>query len=134
MVEQVLVDREVEIQGRLLEHDSHLSQALQHPLADIHPKNADRALALSIEPGGEREERRLPGAVQPEEHGKITGCDRERDVLQYPPRAEPVPEPLDRECCNNTHRRRTRWPGFRSLPATFRPSFPRKRESMRANA
>src|SRR5712691_7627305 len=116
MVEQVLVDREVEIQGRLLEHDPHLSQALQHPLADVHPKDADRSLALSIEPGGEREERRLPGAVQPQEHGKITGRDRERDVVQYPPRAEPVPEPLDRECCVRTHRTLTSRPGLTRHP------------------
>src|SRR5260370_9247871 len=134
MVEQVLVDREVEIQGRLLEHDPHLSQALQHPLADVHPKDADRSLALSIEPGGEREERRLPGAVQPQEHGKITGCDREGDVVQYPPLAESVPESLDREGGNWAHRRRTRWPGVKSLPATFRPSFPRKRESRGSEA
>src|ERR1700730_12391035 len=134
MVEQVLVDREVEIQGRLLEHDPQLSQALQHPLANVHAKDANCSLALGIEPGGEREERRLPGAVQPEQHGKITGRDRERDVVQYAPWAEPVPESLNRECGNNTHRRRTRWPGFKPLPATFRLSFPRRRESRGAEA
>ena len=97
MVEEVLFDRQVEIEGRLLEHDPHLPQALQHPLANVHAKDADRSFGLGVEPGGEREQSRLAGAVQPEQHGEIAGGDREGDVFQHPPRPEAVSEPLDRE-------------------------------------
>ena len=40
VVVEVLLDGEVEIEGRLLEHDPHLPQALQHPLANVHAEDA----------------------------------------------------------------------------------------------
>ena len=107
VVVEVLLDGEVEIEGRLLEHDPHLPQALQHPLANVHAEDADRALGLGVEPGGKREQCRLPGAVKPEQHGEIAGRDRERDIFQHPPRPEAVPEPLDRQCRGDAHERLT---------------------------
>ena len=98
VIEEVLFDRKIEIEGWLLEDDTDPTQAFGRPLSDVHPKDADHSLALDIEPGGEREQRRLPGAVQPEQHGKITRRDRERDLLQHAARPEAVSEPLDREC------------------------------------
>src|SRR5208283_4242490 len=71
MIIEVLLDREIEIEGRLLEHDAHSSEAFRGPLADVHAEDADHSLALDIEPGGKREERRLSGAVQAEQHGEI---------------------------------------------------------------
>src|ERR1700720_3862309 len=53
MIEQVLFDGEIEIEGWLLERDPHLPQALQHPLANVHAKDPDRPFALGVEPGGE---------------------------------------------------------------------------------
>ena len=44
MVEQVLLDREIEVEGRLLEDDAHLPQALRGVLANIHAEDADYAL------------------------------------------------------------------------------------------
>src|SRR5215469_6006310 len=105
MVEKVLLDREVEIEGRLLEDDPHLPQALEHPLADVHPKDADRAFGLRIKPRGQREQCRLSGAVKPEQLSEIAWSDRERDVFQNPPRPEPVSEPLDRQRGQSGHRR-----------------------------
>src|SRR5215469_1707164 len=63
MVEQVLLHGEIEIEGRLLEDDPHLSQALQHPFADIEAEDADRSFGLGVKPGGKREQCRLTGAV-----------------------------------------------------------------------
>src|SRR5215831_14155191 len=60
MVEQVLLDREVEVEGWLLKDDADLPQALRGLLADIQAKDTDDAFALEVEPGSEGEQRRLP--------------------------------------------------------------------------
>src|SRR6516165_2009396 len=95
MIKQVLLDREVEIEGRLLKDDPHLPQAVQHPLANIHAEDADRALGLRIETGSQREQRCLARAVQSEQHGKVTRRDGERHVLQHTSGPEAMSEPLD---------------------------------------
>ncbi len=100
MIVEVLLYRQVEIEGRLLEHDPHPPQAFRRPLADVHAEDADHTLALDVEPGGEREERCLPGAVQAEQHGKVAGCDGERDIAQHPAWPKAVPEAFDRESRN----------------------------------
>jgi hypothetical protein len=95
VVEQVLLDREVEIEGRLLEHDPHLPQALQHLLADVHAEDADCSLGLSIEAGCEREQRGFPSAIQPKQYRKVPRRDRKRNVFQHPARPKTVSEPFD---------------------------------------
>ena len=65
MVKEVLLERQIEVEGRLLEHDPHQPQALQRLLADIHAEDTDHPLTLRIKPGRKRKQRRLPGAVQP---------------------------------------------------------------------
>src|SRR6266446_3292878 len=84
MIEKVLLKGEVEVEGRLLKDDTHLPQALRGVLANIHAEDADYAFALEIEPGGEGEQRRLPGAVEAEQYGEIAGGNRKRDLAQYP--------------------------------------------------
>src|SRR6516162_5976467 len=119
MVKEVLLDREVEVEGRLLEDDPDKPKAIQGPFPDVHPKDADRSLGLSVEPRGERKQRRFSGAVQPEQHGKVAGRDRERDVLQRSPLSKAMPEILDTKCCCCAHESLT---GERRYPkATDRP-------------
>src|SRR5262249_2035463 len=76
VIEEVLLYREIEIEGRLLKHHADVPQALGGSLADVHAKDADYPLSLDIESSGEREQRRFPCAVQPEQHRKIAGRDR----------------------------------------------------------
>src|SRR4029077_19424268 len=76
MVEEVLLEGEVEVEGRLLEDDADLPQALRRVLANIQAEDADHPLALQIEPGGKGEQRCFPGAVQTEQYGKIAGGNR----------------------------------------------------------
>src|SRR5215471_9583533 len=97
MIVEVLFDGEIEIEGRLLEHDAHLPKAFQHPLPNIHAEDTDRSLGLRIEAGRERKQRRLTGAVKPQQYGEIAGSDRERHIFQYAPLSEAVSEALDGE-------------------------------------
>jgi hypothetical protein len=53
MVKEVLLDREVQVEGRLLEDDPDKPQAIQGTFADVHAEDADRSLGLSVEPRGE---------------------------------------------------------------------------------
>src|SRR5437879_6175558 len=105
MVEQVLLEREVEVEGRLLKDDADPPQALRRMLANVHAEDADYPFALKVEPGGEGEQRCFPGAVQPQQYGETAGIDRKRDLAQYPARPETVPEPFDRKCRVLGHRR-----------------------------
>ena len=49
VIKKVLLDREVEIEGRLLENHPDQLQAIEGPFADVHAKDADRALGLGVE-------------------------------------------------------------------------------------
>jgi hypothetical protein len=68
---------------------------------EVHPKDADRPLALGVEPGRQRKKRRLPGAIQPEQDGEFAGLDRERSPAQGLPLAKAVSEPFDGESGNS---------------------------------
>src|SRR5205085_6804970 len=99
--------REIEIERRLLKHNPHLPQALQHPFANVHAKDADRPFGLRVEPGGKREQCRLTGAVEAKEHRRVARGDRERDVFQNASWAKAVSEPYDLQYRSDAHWRLT---------------------------
>src|SRR5439155_8197846 len=89
MVEEVLLEGEVEVEGRLLKDDADLPQALRRMFANVHAEDADDAFTLEIEPGRKGEQGRLSGAVETEQHGEIAGSNRKRNLVQHPARPEP---------------------------------------------
>src|SRR5437868_11663961 len=97
MIGQVLRDREVKIEGARLEDHAEPPQRLTGCLGDVMAEHLDPALARIIEPGQEGEERRLTGAIEPEQHREAAGRDLEGDSIERPPSAVSVPDIPDRQ-------------------------------------
>ena len=96
-VEQVLHDREIEVDGALLEHHAERGERLRGPPAHVGAEDPDAAAAVAVEPGDQVEQRGLAGAVLAEQHGEAAGRDRERDLVQHLARAEAVAQASDLE-------------------------------------
>ena len=62
-VTQVLPRRQIQVQGRLLEHHADVRQGAGTIVAEIAPENANAALATQEQARDQREQRRLAGAV-----------------------------------------------------------------------
>ena len=97
VIKQVLLEGQVEVEGRLLEHDPDPLQTLQGPCAQIHAKDADGAFALRVEPGRERKQGGLAGAVQPQKDRELARLDGKRNAVQRPPLTKAMSEALDRK-------------------------------------
>ena len=96
-IEQVLHDRQFEIDGALLEHHPEPAQRLRGPVADLDAEDPDGAGAVVVEPGDQAEQRGLAGAVLAEQHREAAGRDLETDVVQGATLAEAVAQALDFE-------------------------------------
>ena len=95
VVEQVLLHGQVEIERRLLEHHAHAGPAPPRAVARMSwPNTAMLPLRAVEQAGDQREQRRLAGAVQPEQHGEIARRARGKlTSCSTLPRAEGVVEP-----------------------------------------
>ena len=74
---QVLGDRQLRVQRRLLRHPADLLCGMR-----------DLALGRRQDPGEDREQRRLAGAVRPDDRDQLPGVQLEADSVQRGPRAE----------------------------------------------
>src|SRR5690606_17561292 len=90
-------DREIEIERRLLEDDSHARQGRRGLAVERQAEDADRPAPMRVEPRHEREERALAGAVQPQKNVEASRPDREGDVVERAPNAVGVGKPDDFE-------------------------------------
>src|ERR1700727_3323091 len=87
VVEQVLHDREIEIERAGLKHHAHEPQGFARRLADVMAEYPDAARLDSEQPGHQREQSAFPGAVEDEQGGKARGRYGEIDIDQGAPRA-----------------------------------------------
>ncbi len=97
VVIHVLFDRQVEVEGRLLEHRADPGQCLQIAPAQIVAIDRDRAVAAVIKAGDEREQRGLTRAVQAQQNGEIASTDGEADAVQRLTLTEAVADIADGE-------------------------------------
>ena len=70
VIQQVLPDRNIDIERTGLKHDAELAQGRARLASDFVAENADLARSYRVEPRDQREHRRLAGAVQSQQHGK----------------------------------------------------------------
>ena len=81
-VAQVLQDRQIEVERRLLEDDAHRRQGPRRGLAQVAAADPHGA-ALAVEQAGQQgEQRRLAGAVRPEQRGERARLDGEGDAVE----------------------------------------------------
>src|SRR6185437_16587701 len=97
VIEEVLRDREVRIEGRQLEYDAEPGQRLRRLLLDLPAEDPDRAAAMVVKPGDQGKEGCLPGAIQAEQHRAIAALELEGHIAQRLPLAECVAQPRNDE-------------------------------------
>jgi hypothetical protein len=62
------------------------------------PENADSTRPYRIEAGDQRKQRRLSGAIQPQQDGKRRLSDRQTDIMQCNPRTIAMADAVDLKC------------------------------------
>ena len=82
VIQQILHDREIEIERARLEHHAQQAQRLAGLARHAMAEHVDRAVSRVVEPRDQREQRGLAGAVQPEQRGEARLRHRQADVLQ----------------------------------------------------
>src|SRR5215210_3331560 len=97
VIEQVLPQGQVEIQRAALKHDAETLQRCRGAAADVVPENADLAADVVVEAGDQREQRRLAGAVETEEHDEAATGNFQRHVVESDILTEGVADVLDDE-------------------------------------
>ena len=97
VIEQVLPQRQVEIQRPALKHDAEALQRCRGAAPDVVPENADLAGDVVVEAGDQREQRRLAGAVEAQEHDEAATRNLERHVVESEILTEGVTDVLDDE-------------------------------------
>ncbi len=80
VIEQVLRHREVEIERARLEHHAEQPQRLARACADVMAEDADAPGLDAEQPGDQREQRALAGAVEAKQRGETRRRDGEADV------------------------------------------------------
>ena len=96
-IAQILLDREIEIERRLLEHDAERAERLRTPFGGRLAANLDTAFGRVEQPGDEREQRRLAGAVRPEQRRDLAGIDLEAHIVERLLGPVPIGDVLDGE-------------------------------------
>ena len=112
VIAEVLLDGEVEIERRLLEHDPEGGKRTRRRTVEPLAEDADRPGPVGIKAHDEREERGFPGAVEAEQDNKLTGRDGQRHILEHLPIAECMAEP---GCFKRYH-------GATTIPQGWRPT------------
>ena len=97
VIEQVLHDREIEIERARLEHHAEQPQRLAGRASDVVTEDGDAAALDSEQPRHQREQGALAGAVEAEQGGEARGRHGEIDVDQGAARAIGMADACDRE-------------------------------------
>ena len=97
VVHEVLGQREILVERARLEDDTEALQGRARPPAHVVAQNADLARDVVVETRDEREERRLAGAVETEQHGEGAARDRDGDVVEHEVVAEAVAHSVDHQ-------------------------------------
>jgi len=97
MIGEVLRDRQIKVERARLEYDAEQTQRRTRLAPHIMTKDADASGADRIEPGDQREQRALAGAIQPKQRDEAPGRDRERHIVERLARAVEVADAFDRK-------------------------------------
>lgn len=97
LVAHVLAHREVDIEGRQLEHHAQSGKRNDRPCAKRGAEHPDLTRPRVIKPSDQGHEGGLARAVAPKEDRKSAGCDLEADLAQHRARAEAMTHAIDLE-------------------------------------
>ena len=97
VIDEILLDREVEVERARLEHDADQPQRRARRGGNVVAEDADGTALDGIEARDEGKQRALAGAVEAEEDGKGRRLDGERNVPQRLARPIGVAQALDRQ-------------------------------------
>jgi hypothetical protein len=97
VIEQVLHDREIEVERAGLEHHAQQTQRLAGRRTDVVAKNADASGLNSEQPRNQREQRALAGAIEAKQRREACRHDREADVDQSAPWSIGMADAVDRQ-------------------------------------
>ena len=95
VIHQVLPHRDVDIERAGLKDDAELAQGRTRLAPDIVAEDADLTRSYRIETRDQREQRRLAGAVQSQQHGKGRLPDGQADIVQRNPRTVAMADVVD---------------------------------------
>ena len=94
---EVLVDRQAVVERRLLEHHAEAAPRRQRLGDDVDAADP-RGAAVGLEDGAEDvEQRRLAGAVRPEQREQLVAADREADIVERERAAVALAHALDHD-------------------------------------
>ena len=97
MIGEVLQQRQIGIEAAALEHDAELPQSRRRAAPDVVAQDADLAADVVVEARDQREQRRLAGAVRPEQHDEAAARHGERDIVERLDRPETVADAADQQ-------------------------------------
>jgi hypothetical protein len=119
MIEQVLAQAEIEVEGARLEHDAELRQGRGALAAHVEAQDPDRSGGAVMKPGDQREQGRLAGSIETKESREGTGRNLKIDAIEGLARPEGVAHVA------NAERGRRRWfrPPYPIRPRTRAPAF-----------
>src|SRR5665809_66907 len=81
-IAQILLDRKIEVERRLPEYDAKGPERAGAPFGCRLAADLDAALGRIEQPGDQREERGLAGAVGPEQVRDLAGIDLETHIVE----------------------------------------------------
>ena len=97
VIEQVLPQRQIEIQRPALKDDAEALQRRRGAAPDVVTEYADLAGDVVVEAGDQREQRRLAGAVEAQQHDEAATRNLERHIVESEILTEGVADILDDE-------------------------------------
>src|SRR3712207_762192 len=81
-ISEILANRQVEVEGRLLEHDAERRERASPDRTDVHAADVDPPFARLDQSRDEREQRRLAGSVRSQERREGAKPDLEADAVE----------------------------------------------------
>jgi hypothetical protein len=119
MIGQILLDREVEIEGRHLEDDTEAGKGRHGIAADRTAKDTDIALLRAVKPGHQGDESCFPGNIGAEQNGERSLFHGQAHAGQHLALSEAVAQVLDGQ---GRHGATTSPQGERPTPMLFTTS------------
>jgi hypothetical protein len=107
MIEQVLHDRQIEIERTRLKHHAKQPQGFARRIADVVAEYADPSSLNAEQPGDQRNQRTLARAIEAEQSRETRRCDIEGDIRQRLPTTIAMADACDRQ--SGCDRRQVNW-------------------------
>jgi hypothetical protein len=82
VIDQVLLEAQIVIEAAALEHHAQTLERRHRLPAHVVAQNANFAADIVVEPGGQREQRRLARPIRAQQHDKAAARHRQRHIVE----------------------------------------------------